>query len=271
VWADGTQPAEERDGANTVLRRFYAEGEQAPGTAGPLDRLFYAKDHLGSVREVTDAAGVLRARYDYDFWGKRTRVSGDAETVVGYTGHHHHGKSGLVLTWYRAYDPDTGRWLSRDPIAESGGINLYGYVGNNPVNATDSLGLWQVTVTVDVGIGVYISFGKNAGQWNGSAKGGVGFGLSGSIDVNDSGARKAGLCPITAAGTIGAGIFGAGGEAGQTPDGMYSSASGRLGPATAGVGVNVPSPGAPPTFSKSGGVTNFGASFFLGGGWQWTN
>jgi RHS repeat-associated protein len=144
VWAGGTQPAEERDGSNTVLRRFYAEGEHAPGAAAPLARLFYAKDHLGSVREVTDAAGVLRARYDYGFWGNRTRVSGDAETAVGYTGHHHHGKSGLVLTWYRAYDPDTGRWLSRDPIAESGGINLYGYVGNDPVNGVDPWGLHDV-------------------------------------------------------------------------------------------------------------------------------
>ena len=37
----------------------------------------------------------------------------------------------------------TGRWLSRDPIGESGGINLYGYVGNSPVNYVDPLGLFQ--------------------------------------------------------------------------------------------------------------------------------
>jgi RHS repeat-associated protein len=148
VWADGVQPAEERDGANTVLRRFYPEGEQAPGAAGSLDRLFYAKDHLGSVREVTDEAGVLRARYDYGFWGNRTRLSGDAETAVGYTGHHHHGKSGLVLTWYRAYDPDTGRWLSRDPLKEAellpDGPNLYNYVGIRLVNRIDHVGQTSV-------------------------------------------------------------------------------------------------------------------------------
>jgi RHS repeat-associated protein len=144
VWAGGTQPTEERDGSNTVLRRFYPEGEQAPGAAGPLDRLFYAKDHLGSVREVTDAAGVLRARYDYGFWGNRTRVSGDVETAVGYTGHHHHGKSALVLTWYRAYDPDTGRWLSRDPLKNAEfkqGSNLYAYVESQPVTKRDPKGL----------------------------------------------------------------------------------------------------------------------------------
>jgi RHS repeat-associated protein len=42
---------------------------------------------------------------------------------------------------FRYYDPETGRWLSRDPIAENGGLNLYAYVGNNPINYWDRLGL----------------------------------------------------------------------------------------------------------------------------------
>ncbi len=42
---------------------------------------------------------------------------------------------------FRGYDPSTGRWLSRDSIGEDGGINLYGYVNNNPVMFTDAFGL----------------------------------------------------------------------------------------------------------------------------------
>jgi RHS repeat-associated protein len=42
---------------------------------------------------------------------------------------------------YRYYDPVTGRWPSRDPIAERGGVNLYGFVGNDGVNRWDVLGL----------------------------------------------------------------------------------------------------------------------------------
>jgi hypothetical protein len=42
---------------------------------------------------------------------------------------------------YRYYDPVTGRWPSRDPIEENGGINLYGFVGNNGVNNADYLGM----------------------------------------------------------------------------------------------------------------------------------
>ena len=47
---------------------------------------------------------------------------------------------------YRAYDPDTARWLSRDPIGEAGGMNIYGYVGDNPVNWIDLLGLAAATI-----------------------------------------------------------------------------------------------------------------------------
>jgi RHS repeat-associated protein len=53
----------------------------------------------------------------------------------------YHAQSGLYLTKYRFYDPQTGRWLSRDPIEEEGGFNLYGYVGGNPVSFVDPLGL----------------------------------------------------------------------------------------------------------------------------------
>jgi uncharacterized protein RhaS with RHS repeats len=42
---------------------------------------------------------------------------------------------------YRYYDPVTGRWPSRDPLEEQGGINLYGFIGNNPINLFDLLGL----------------------------------------------------------------------------------------------------------------------------------
>ncbi|WP_217698958.1 RHS repeat-associated core domain-containing protein [Prosthecobacter debontii] len=59
-----------------------------------------------------------------------------------YTGHYYHEKSDLHLAPYRAYDSVTGRWISEDPIQEVGGINLYGYAGNGPLDAIDPLGLY---------------------------------------------------------------------------------------------------------------------------------
>ena len=49
----------------------------------------------------------------------------------------------LVYYGYRYYSPALGRWLSRDPIEEQGGLNLYGFVNNDPVNKWDRLGLWS--------------------------------------------------------------------------------------------------------------------------------
>lgn len=54
-----------------------------------------------------------------------------------------HQRSGLNLTLFRAYNPALARWLSRDPLGESMGTNLYDYVGNSPVNFIDTLGLFK--------------------------------------------------------------------------------------------------------------------------------
>jgi RHS repeat-associated protein len=116
----------------------------------------YIRDHLGSVRAVTDEDGEVVARYDYDPYGKRRLVwhSGEVDPLTylpiefdfGFTGHLHHGRSGLYFAPLRAYDPELGRWLSRDPIDMAGGINLCEYVGGDPVNAVDPWGLDVIVV-----------------------------------------------------------------------------------------------------------------------------
>jgi RHS repeat-associated protein len=136
LWV-GMALCEERDATGTnVTKRFFGPGEQISGT-----NYFYTMDHLGSIREMTDATGAIRARYDYDPYGRRTKVSGDVDGDFAYTGHYFHQNSGLYLAPYRAYDADSGRWISRDPLSESGGLNLYAYVNGDPINATDPLGL----------------------------------------------------------------------------------------------------------------------------------
>ena len=158
VWL-GSTVAEMRDsGGSTVLIRYHGMGE----TEGATKR-YYTRDHLGSVREVVDQTGGVLVRYDYDMFGKRTRVSGSDAVYVctfGYTGHVHHEPSGLELTWFRAYDPASGRWLSRDPIAEAGGLNYYAYVGNRPTYSIDPLGLCD-PITLTLG-GTIIVLGPEA-------------------------------------------------------------------------------------------------------------
>jgi RHS repeat-associated protein len=68
-------------------------------------------------------------------------VLGTTPTDFNFTGLYRHAKSSLDLATFRAYDPDFGRWLNRDPIAERGGLNLYDYVGNSPIANVDLSGL----------------------------------------------------------------------------------------------------------------------------------
>ena len=136
----GNTIAEERDGSGMNVTKRFAEGEQRIG-GGDAGNYYYTRDHLGSVREVTNASGILKAQYDYDAWGNQVVVSGNMSFDFGYTGHYRHAPSNLYLAPFRAYDPTTGRWINRDPIQEQGGLNLYAYVGNNAVNRYDPLGL----------------------------------------------------------------------------------------------------------------------------------
>jgi YD repeat-containing protein len=100
VWAGGAQPVEERDASNTVTKRFYGLGEQIAGTY-----YYYTTDHLGSVREVTDANAAVVTRYTYDPYGRITKESVTVDATFGFTGFYRHRPSGLDMTLYRAYDP----------------------------------------------------------------------------------------------------------------------------------------------------------------------
>jgi RHS repeat-associated protein len=142
LWCDA-EICEERTSAGAASKRFFAQGVRVE-TEGARGDYFYTRDHLGSVREVTDSSGSVRARYSYDPFGRRTRLSGDLDSDFGFAGMFWSSNASLNLTRFRAYDPVVGRWLSRDPLENAEfeqGCNLYFYVGNDPVNETDPSGL----------------------------------------------------------------------------------------------------------------------------------
>ena len=106
---------------------------------------------------MTDAGGNVRARYAYDPYGRQTLVSGDVSADFGFAGMFWSSEASLSLTRFRAYDPNLGRWLSRDPLENaelSEGPNLYAYVRNDPVNLVDLSGkswgpFWQIVTSVE--------------------------------------------------------------------------------------------------------------------------
>ena len=76
----------------------------------------------------------------YSPYGKLLQSQG-VQANIAYAGLYHHKETGLYLATYRGYNPFTARWLNRDPIEENGGLNLYEYVGGNPINSIDPEGL----------------------------------------------------------------------------------------------------------------------------------
>jgi RHS repeat-associated protein len=144
VWC-GQRLCQARNASNAPIRGYYAEGEFLPGS--PAQSYFYGPDQIGSVRRVFASASSAPA-YSYDPYGVPLQTTA-ALTDFGFAGLFANDDSGLYLTKYRIYDPIAGRWLTRDPVGESGdaSANLYAYVGGNPVVGIDLLGR-DVTVVL---------------------------------------------------------------------------------------------------------------------------
>ncbi len=118
--------------------------ESSPITSSPItfNSSYPTYDGNGNVSEYLDSTGQVTAHYEYDPFGNAV-VNTDTSNQFAYrfstkpigilTGLYYYG--------YRYYDPLTSRWPSRDPIAEEGGLNLYGFVGNDGLRRFDVLGL----------------------------------------------------------------------------------------------------------------------------------
>ncbi|AFY03088.1 RHS repeat domain-containing protein [Bdellovibrio bacteriovorus] len=102
----------------------------------------FLKDHLGSPRLIVEAIlGTIAQRLDYTELGKITFDSNQDFQPIGFAGGLVDHDTKLVRFGARDYDPEVGRWTSKDPILFKGGdTNLFGYVENDPVNFADASG-----------------------------------------------------------------------------------------------------------------------------------
>jgi RHS repeat-associated protein len=100
---------------------------------------YFAGDHLGATRVLTDASGSLTSILSYDSFGNV--MGGSASTRYTYTGREVDSDTGLMFYRARWYDPHQGRFISEDPIGLAGGINVFAYVENKPLRFTDPSGL----------------------------------------------------------------------------------------------------------------------------------
>jgi RHS repeat-associated protein len=144
---DGSDLIAEYNGSNAMLRRYV----HGPGTDEPLvwyegsgtgDRRFLHSDERGSVVAVTNSSGTTLNVNGYDEHGIPS--SGNAGRFQ-YTGQTWLPELGMYYYKARIYSPTLGRFLQPDPIGYGDGMNMYAYVGGDPVNSSDPTG----TMTYD--------------------------------------------------------------------------------------------------------------------------
>lgn len=230
VYDDNWQVIADLDEGGNVLRSYvWGEG---------IDRLLAVKigsrtytaltDVQGTVWGYADANGNVVAKWTYDAWGNvlsEEIAEGAAELrAVRYRfqGRECSAATGLANFRMRWYDAVTGRWLSKDPIGLSGGLNLYAFCGDCPICLHDPDG--KIAWVIGAGIGGVI--------------GGV---VGGVISLNNGGSFWGGAIPGAIGGAITGGTFGLISPliTGPLSGAAAGAASGGLGGAAAGVATEL--------------------------------
>jgi len=154
---DGDQCVADTDASGNLLRTY----TWGPGIDNLLAVTVYAylsnslqpsassyypiQDRLGSVHALVDESGSVVESVSYDAWGNilshfRTLELPNFSGRYLFQGREYSAATGLYNFRSRWYDPVTGRWLSKDPIGFEGGLNLYAFCGDDPVNWRDPWG-----------------------------------------------------------------------------------------------------------------------------------
>ncbi len=144
---NGVLGVQERDAANKLQRKL-AWGLNLGGGIGGL-LMLSQKGHTyslhydgkGNTTALLDGAGAVAARYAYDSFGIPLATNGSLGQPFLSSTKEYDPSSGFYYFGHRFYIPAVGRWLNRDPIAERGGLNLYAFVGNDPIGSLDPFGL----------------------------------------------------------------------------------------------------------------------------------
>jgi RHS repeat-associated protein len=155
VWAGWQLVADLNADGYDVIRSYvwgpdFSDGRAKAGGAGSLlaiyntgPKLTYAvPDALGNIVGYINTSGSVVAAVQYAPFGRVISSAGGSlgSYPIGYSGQYTDWETGLVYYGQRYYSPKHGRFVNRDPIEEAGGMNLYAFCLNNPINRWDILG-----------------------------------------------------------------------------------------------------------------------------------
>ena len=158
----GFLPIQERNGSAITMRE-YTWGLNLGGGIGGLLNLrqggadySYLYDGKGNVSALIDITQAVVASYAYDPFGQLMKKSGTLDQPYSFSTKEAQSGTGQYYYGYRFYDSCSGKWTTRDPLGEAGGMNLYGAVQNDPVNWVDPNGLltfnWHYIITASAAI-----------------------------------------------------------------------------------------------------------------------
>src|SRR5512147_365268 len=91
-------------------------------------------DHLGTPQKMTDATGTVVWAADYKPFGEATVTVSTITNNLRFPGQYYDQETGTHYNYFRDYDPAIGKYKQADSIGLTGGINLYAYSLNNPLN-----------------------------------------------------------------------------------------------------------------------------------------
>ena len=162
----------------------------------------YLFDLQGNVSTILKSNEEVSIHFGYNAWGDRVHtfpdpgeLKYDIEQPFSYNGrwgYYRDAETGLYYCQNRYYDPDTGRWLTRDPIGFAGGVNVYNYGFNGPVMGADPSGLFIISLGIEGGIGAGFGIDLNRGVYYDTDTGDWGFTHGGSFSAGAT--VEANLC-----------------------------------------------------------------------------
>jgi len=163
--------------ADGTIREYFTRGIGIAGDVGSLvaetrfsggtaTTTYLHSNWRGDVVMATDTSGNVVGEYSYTTFGEQLSATGTYTPRFTFSSKERDA-SGLVYHGFRYYSPVLCRWISEDPIGEDGGINLYQFCGNNPVNYIDSDGLraWSESETFDLLMGLRSQAQKGGMKW----------------------------------------------------------------------------------------------------------
>ena len=144
VYGMGGKLYGEYDASGNLIREYvYLSGAplaQIDDVSSSDVLIYLHTDHQGTPRYATNTSGTQVWAWDSDAFGIGA-PTGSATVNLRFPGQYFDDESGLHYNWNRYYNPETGRYISSDPIGLAGGLNTFGYANANPVMYTDPEGL----------------------------------------------------------------------------------------------------------------------------------